>query len=129
MRSRLLRRSRNTLALAACAAVPALACTFPAVIDYEDGGASEAGAATMETPACPAPASCAADAQKCSSDALKEYDACVHPCSGKPGDTCLATCNSALSAKLSQCNGICQSCAQSQGCANAASSCKMLVGG
>ena len=113
MASRLLRRGRNTLILAACALCSSGACTFPSV-DYDEG-------------ACSAPLTCATEAQKCGSDAMKLFDACSHQCAMKPG--CQTMCDSDLAVKRGQCNETCKSCASAQGCTNAVSSCKALVGG
>ena len=115
MDSRLLRYGESALVLAACAFGLTSACTFPSV-DYED--ASVMG--------CSAPASCSGDAQRCGDDARKLFDACSHTCIMKPG--CQAMCDSDLALQIGQCNTACQSCSAGQGCTNATSSCKALVG-
>jgi hypothetical protein len=109
-----LRRGLAVLAFAAAAS----ACTFPTV-DYaaDDGGVM-----------CSVTGTCAETAQRCAEDGRREQIACVQRCNSKPGPTCLADCDKALSGALDVCAAACQSCGEQQGCANAAASCKTLVG-
>ncbi len=91
------------------------ACTFPTV-DYLEVG-----------PPCSVTGKCASDAVSCGDDARKVRTTCEQQC--KPMDSsCPSRCASDYQIDINQCQALCESCGQSQGCSNPVASCQALTG-
>lgn len=128
-------------ALVTIALAPSTACTFPTV-EYADADASaeasaEADASTEAdasaeagppAPPCNVSNRCADLTRQCFEGLKKDYESCTRQCSKPDMNACVDMCKATAAAQLAQCIMSCESCGQTDGCANGTANCHMILG-